>query len=472
MPAITRRLAEFAAGLGFEDLPSDVAARTKSLILDQLGIALRARHEGEISPGLERALKRLGLGTGDATVVGDAATYAPPAAAFFNGNLGHCLDFDDTHARGSIHPSAPIVPAALAAAEMGGAGGREVIAGVVAGYEIQIRLSIALGPSEHYDRGFHPTATCGVFGAAAAAGRVLGLGADAIADALGLCGSQAAGSMQFLGDGAWNKPYHTGYAAMGGLIAATAAAEGFRGAAQAIEGKAGFLSAYAPSPQPEQAVEGLGQRWETLQIAVKPYPSCRYGHAPMDALIALRAEPGFDVEAVESVEIGLPRTGWNLIGDPQAEKRNPRNYVEGQFSMPFVAAVALRTGGMGWDDYARHLGDPRTMELCRRVSTVVDPRVEAEFPAHLAGSARVRTAGREFDKVIVVAKGEPENFLSRDELKAKFDALVDPYTDPESRDRLARAVLELEHSDRVADVLAMARSAGRAPLRAAGSGDD
>ena len=178
------------------------------------------------------ALRHLGLGSGNASVIGDGAAYSPPAAALFNGNLGHSLDFDDTHASGSIHPSAPIVPAALAAAEMVGANGRTVVAAVVAGYEVQIRLSLALGPSDHYRQGFHPTPTCGVFGAASAAGRVLGLDASRMEDAFGLCGSLAAGSMQFLVDGAWNKPFHTGYAAMNGLVAACMAREGSAGRAR------------------------------------------------------------------------------------------------------------------------------------------------------------------------------------------------------------------------------------------------
>ena len=459
MSNITHRLAEFAAGLRFDDIPGDVVDRAKGLVLDQCGIALRARREAEIGPSLERALARLGLATGAATVIGDAATYTPPAAAFFNGNLGHCLDFDDTHARGSIHPSAPIVPAALAAAEMCGANGRSVIAGIIAGYEIQIRLSIALGPSAHYDRGFHPTATCGVFGAAAAAGGVLGLSVEQMARAFGLCGSQAGGSMQFLHDGAWNKPYHTGYAAMGGLVAATMAAEDVRGAAAAIEGDAGFLNAYAPHPQPGLAVEGLGEVWETLQIAVKPYPSCRYGHAAIDALIALRSEHGWDADAIEAVEIGLPRTGWNLIGDPETGKQNPKNYVDGQFSMPFVAAVALRTGGLRWDDYAHHLADPATMDLCRRIRTVVDPSVEAAYPAHMGGSARVAVGGRELDQVVIVARGEPENFLSQAELQEKFDTLAEPYLEPGRRACLAHAVLTLEHCAAISDVLSMTRPA-------------
>ena len=463
MSNITRRLAEFAAGLGFDDIPGAVVERAKALVLDQFGIALRARREAAIAPSLERALARLGLTGGTATVIGDAVSYPPPAAALFNGTLGHCLDFDDTHARGSIHSSAPIVPAALAAAEMSGADGRSVAAGIIAGYEIQIRLSLALGPSAHYARGFHPTATCGVFGAAAAAGGVLGLSVEQMARAFGLCGSQAAGSMQFLHDGAWNKAYHTGYAALGGLIAATMAAEDVRGAAAAIEGRAGFLRGYSPDPQPALAVEGLGSVWETLQIAVKPYPSCRYGHAAMDALIALRAEHALDaaaIEAIEAVEIGLPRTGWNIIGDPESAKQNPRNYVDGQFSMPFVAAVALRTGGLGWDDYARHLVDPVTMALCRRVRTVVDPAVEAAYPAHMGGSARVAVSGRKLDQVVIVARGEPENFLSRAELRQKFDALVEPYLEPDRRTRLAAAALTLEQCSALSALLALTRPAG------------
>ncbi|TFH50967.1 MAG: MmgE/PrpD family protein, partial [Lysobacterales bacterium] len=289
MIAVTRQLSEFTAGLRFDQLPHEVVERTRLLAMDHVGIALRARHAADLNDAMTAAMAKLGMSSGNCSVIGDEREYPPPAAALYNGNLAHSLDFDDTHARGSIHPSAPIIPAAFAAAEMVGAGGTDIIAGIVAGYEVQIRLSIALKPSEHYARGFHPTATCGVFGAAAAAARIFGLSAEKIASAFGLCGSQAAGSMQFLLDGAWNKPFHTGYAAMNGLVAASFAAEGFRGAGLAIEGKAGFLHAYAPNADHRAAVAELGEKFETMDIAVKPYPSCRYGHAAMDALIELRA---------------------------------------------------------------------------------------------------------------------------------------------------------------------------------------
>ena len=468
MGEITRRLAEFASRIEHAGLPAPVRERTRALVADHIAIAYRARQEALICPSIAATLERLGLGAGEASVIGDARGYAPPAAAFFNGALAHCLDFDDTHARASIHPSAPIVPAALAAAEMRSASGRDCIAAITAGYEVQIRLSLALDPSAHYARGYHPTATCGVFGAAAAAGRILGLGEEEMAHAYGLCGSQAAGSMQFLADGAWNKPFHVGHAAMSGLIAASLAGEGFRGAADAIEGRAGFLASYAPSPEPEEAVRNLGTEWETLDIAVKPYPSCRYGHAAMDALIALRAEHRLDADDVDSVRIGLPRTGWRLIGDPEPEKQNPRSYVDGQFSMPFVAAVALRDGAMSWDSYAAHLDDPRTRALCRRVHSVVAPDVESHFPAHMAGSARVRTRdGGEIEKLVVVAKGEPENFPAPAELRAKFDGLVGSHMPGEQRAALAGALDGFEDMARAGDALHISRPRERRLLASA-----
>ena len=467
MGGITRRLAEFVAATSYEGLPREVRERAKLLVMDSVGIAIRARNDAPSTPSLVAAVERLGLARGEASVVGDEAGYAPPGAAFLNGALIHSLDFDDTHARASLHSSAPIVPAALAAAEMTGAGGAEVIAAVVAGFEVQIRLSLALVPKDHYVRGFHPTATCGAFGAAAAAARVFGLPAEQVASAFGICLSQAAGSLQFLVHGAWTKLFQVGYAAMNGLVAATLAGEGFRGAHEAIEGKAGFLRAYAPDPQMDKAVEGLGETWETMALAVKPYPCCRYAHAALDALIELRAANDIDAGDIESVEIGLPRTGWDLIGDPEDDKRHPSNVVDCQFSMPFVGAVALREGGLVWDDYARHLDNAETLALCGRIGTVVDDRAEAAFPAHMSGVARVRTSRGRFEKFVAVAKGEPENFVSETELRAKFDTLAGPYLDDARRDELVAALSALDQAADVGALFRLTRAGPAAVLHVA-----
>ena len=398
---------------------------------------------------------------GAATAIGDPERYTAPGAALINGTLAHSLDFDDTHARGSIHASAPIVPAALAAAEEAGVSGAQTIAAIVAGYEIQIRLSLALGPSDHYERGFHPTATCGAFGAAAAVGNVLGLDAGQIESAFGICLSQAAGSMQFLADGAWTKRSHVGHAAMCGLMAATLAAEGFRGPAQAFEGKAGFLASHAPNPDSAKAVAGLGAVWETMQIAVKPYPSCRYGHAAMDAIIGLRAKHGIRPGDVQEIEVGLPETGWKIVADPLADKRNPQCIVDGQFSMPFVAAAALINGGLVWDDYEPLLGDEAARALCRKVRPVVDARAEAEYPANLAAAVKVTTPAGAVEDFVAVPKGEPDNFLTEDELRTKFDGLVAPYLEPADRAAFADGLLALEKAGgRVRRAPALGRHGG------------
>jgi 2-methylcitrate dehydratase PrpD len=457
MTAVTRELAEFVARTSYDTLPAEVRSRVKAFVLDLVGIALRARNEAESTPAMVSAAARLGLAGGACTVIGDAAGYAPPGAAMLNGTLAHSLDFDDTHASGSLHPSAPIAPAAFAAAEMAGADGKALIAAIVAGYEVQIRLALALDPAAHYDRGFHPTATCGAFGAAAAAGRLLGLDPQGHANAFGIVLSMAAGSMQFLVNGAWTKRSHVGHAAMCGVIAATLAREGYQGAADALEGKWGFLHAYAPAADAAKVVDGLGSRWETLKIAVKPYPSCRYTHAPLDGILALARQHGIKPEEVEEVAVGLPEPGWKITGDPEPAKQSPRSVVDGQFSMAFCAAVALRTGGLAWDDYARHLGDPATLALCKKVRARVDPKAQADFPHEMSGTVAIRTARGTFETYVRVPKGEPANFLSAAELRAKFDGLAGPYLSARRRDELAGAILALEQAKDIGALLRLAR---------------
>ena len=451
---ITEQLAGFSADLSFGELPEAVTARVKQLVLDLLGVAVRARFDVESTPPMLRAIAALRWDRGDCTIIGNSGGYAPAAAALANGALAHSLDFDDTHAAGSLHPSAPIVPAAFAAAELAGANGADVIAGIVAGYEVQTRLSLALVPSRHYSQGFHPTATCGTFGAAAAAGRVLGLSAQQLQSAFGLCGSMAAGSMQFLADGAWNKRFHTGYAAMNGLVAAVTAGQDYRGAGASIEGPAGFLHGYSPSPEPARAVEALGKRFLTLEIAVKPYPCCRYSHAALDAIIALRAENRIEPRRVRSIDVGLPLTGQRIIGEPAAAKQRPKNVVDGQFSMAFVAAVALREGRMSWDDYGRHLIDPETLELCERVSTHPDPMAEAEFPQNMSARVRIETADGSCEKFVRVPKGEPDNFMTDAELAEKFRSLCAPYLAAAELDATRAALASFEQVHDICSVLA------------------
>src|ERR1700741_3462053 len=178
-----------------------------------------------------------------------------------------------------------------------------------------------------------------------------------------------------------------------------------------------------------------------MKIAVKPYPSCRYGHAPIDGILALAREHRIKAEEVEEVLVGVPEPGWKLIGDPEPAKQSPKSVVDGQFSMAFVASVALRTGGFAWDDYARHLGDPATLALCGKVRARVDPRAQADFPAEMSGSVRIKNPRGAFETYVRIPKGEPANFLSAGELRAKFDSVTGPSLSARRRDELAGALL-------------------------------
>ncbi|MGA8761179.1 MAG: MmgE/PrpD family protein [Stellaceae bacterium] len=256
-------MAGYVARLKYEDIPPEVFDRAKVLTLDFLGSTIRARRDAASTPSLLKMLEELSLdGKGEATVFGDSKTWTPAIAALLNGALGHSLDFDDTHADASLHPSATIVPAAFAVGEMTGASGREVLTAIVAGYEVCCRLGNALDPTSHYARGFHPTATAGTYGAAAAASKLLGLSEAQLISAFGVSGSQAAGSLQFLVNDAWNKRYQVGAAAMNGVIAASLARNDFVGAIESVEGKHGLLVGYSENAHPDKATTGLGSIYE------------------------------------------------------------------------------------------------------------------------------------------------------------------------------------------------------------------
>ncbi len=452
---VTAQLADFCAGIRVETLPPEVVRRARLLILDLAGNMVRARHDAESTPAVLAMARAMGFTGGSARVFADAQGYTAAGAALVNGVMAHSLDFDDTHAAGTLHPGAPVIPAALAAGEMVGAAGADVLAAIVAGYEVTCRIAVALPAGDHYQRGFHPTATCGVFGAAAAAARVFGLDRAGVASALGIALSQSAGSLQFLANGAWTKRFQVGWAAMGGLVAATLAREGFKGATAALEGKHGFFAAYAPHPVPGRAVQDLGTVFELMATAVKPYPSCRYGHAGIDAVLALRAQHDFKPADIDRVTYGLSHAGMLLVGAPADKKANPQNVVDGQFSGPFVLSAALATGAMNWDSY-KLLQDAAIRGLLPKVHCEHDPEIEAEFPANMSGRVTIESHGKSFTRKVVVPKGEPGNFLTENELRAKFASLADPVLGASRAAALAGTILDFDRLPDVSPVLRFA----------------
>ena len=449
MENMTEKFADFCEHLRYEDLPHDVIKRTKLLILDTVGIIIRARHDAESTSSLVSAIEKLEMSNGSCQVFSDNKSYSPSAAALLNGTLAHSLDFDDTHAEASLHSSAPILAAALAAAEMNKSSGQQLITACVVGYEIQIRLGLAGGSSSHYKKGFHPTATCGIFGAAAAAGYLMGLTKEQYISAFGIALSQSAGSMQFLTDGAWTKRSHVGQAAQNGLSCAIMAAEGFKGPSKAFEGQWGYFHSYASGGDMEKALDGLGKKFETLNLGVKPYPSCRYSHAAIDGIIELKNELGFSTAELDDIDIGLSETALNIIGYPLSDKQNPKSVVDGQFSMPFCAAVTVKSGGLKWDDYKNHLNDRDTLSLCNKIKVSPDKDAEECCPEYMSAKVKVVVKGKKYEKFVKIPKGEPENFMEDSEFISKFRSLTEPYLSNERIDQLTGSMLKLDQSNNI-----------------------
>ena len=457
MEKMTENFAEFCEDIKFDNLPLDVVKRTKLLILDTVGIIIRARHDAESTPSLVSSIEKLEMNNGSCQVFSDKNSYTPSAAALLNGTLAHSLDFDDTHAEASLHSSAPILSAALAAAQMKKSSGQELITACVLGYEIQIRLGLAGGSSAHYKKGFHPSATCGIFGAAAAAGYLIGLNKQQFISAFGIALSQSAGSMQFLTDGAWTKRSHVGQAAQNGLNCAIMAGEGFKGPSEAFEGQWGYLHAYASGGNIEKAMHGLGEAYETLNLGVKPYPSCRYSHAAIDGLVELKNELGFSSKNLDDIDIGLSETALNIIGYPLQDKQNPKSIVDGQFSMPFCAAVAIEDGGLTWDDYKIHLENKETISLCNRIKVSPDKDAEDCCPEFMSAKVKVVVDGVKYEKFVKIPKGEPDNFMKDSEFISKFKGLTEPYLSSKRINQLTDLMLRMDSVNTVNSIFELSQ---------------
>lgn len=442
---LTRQLAAFCHKLSYEELSPEVIDRAKYFFLDYLGVAVRGSLT-ESSQPLYRLTAALGA-AGTATVLGRREKVAFPYAALVNGTSAHSLELDDTHQGGSIHLGVSVFSAALAMAEHLGTSGKAFITAAVAGFEATARLAMAVRPQEHYRRGFHPTATCGTFGAAVSAAKLLGLTESQLLSTLGIAGSQAAGSMEFLTDGAWTKRLHPGWAAFAGIHAALLAREGFVGPTTILEGRDGFLKAYSPHSDPSKITEGLGADYQILHTAVKPHACCRYTQAPIDAVLTLVKEHNLQPQDIERITIGMLETGILVICEPAERKYQPTSVVDAQFSLPFGVAVALVRQRAGLEEFTvPMLHDPLVRELMSKVRYVRDPELEKNYPREWPAWARVACkSGPEIFAHIRFPKGDPENPLTWEELTEKYQTLASVVWQKEKLDSVHRAVQKLEH---------------------------
>ena len=437
----THRLARWVSSLDASSLSCEVGHKVRSCMLDVFACAAA----GAVSDPMRRLVTALTDGdtSGPGKIWFGSRTCSVWTEAFVHGAYIHALDYDDSHRGSKTHPGASVVPAVLAATRTEDVDLSDAVAGLVAGYEVVMRLGSAVGVAEHRRQGWHATSTCGTVGAAAAVARALRLDPAHTASALGNATTQAAGLWAFSTDGTMNKKFHPGHAARAGLGAALLARAGVTGSSVGLEAAdGGFFAAFAPVRPAavwEAVIDAVGEPFLLPEVAVKPYPCCRTAHSAIDAARRVREAAGCNIEDIAEVAVSTYR-----IGVDQCGFHDPVNETQAAFSTPYVVACALRDGWVGPEHFTEaSVQDPGLRELHRRVAVEVDEVLDSRFPTVWAARVTVRLrSGQTFNAEVDVALGDPLVPMSTEQINAKASTCLGS-VGPKSASELGASILDL-----------------------------
>jgi len=442
MERYSEGVAAFVRGLRFDAIPPEARAKAKQIFLDTLGVAL-ASSTMDFGHMVIEVARALG-GPAQGLLIGTPHRVTAANAVLANGTLAHGLDYDDTLEEAIVHTGCCAVTTALAVGEAGQAHGREVLVAMVAGTEVMSKVGL-VAPGKFHARGFHPTALCGTFGAAAVAGKLLGLETSQLADAFGLCGSLSSGIIEYLADGSWTKRLHPGWSAHGGVITALLAQRGFRGPASVFEGRHGFYQAFGGGEgcRLEKLTE-LGKVWEIPRIAFKSYPCGSISHPYMDCALRLREKYAIRPEDIEEVVCRTAQGPVPRLWEPLEEKQRPSSPYGAKFSLPYSIAVMLIRGRAGLEEFSeRAIRDARLLALARRVRYELDPTID--YPRHFSGHVRIRLkGGAVLEENQPHPRGGLDSPLPPAEIEEKFRANAGLALAKEKVEKIVAAVRNLE----------------------------
>ena len=455
---IAETLSDFVAGLDYSKIPLQVRERAKMRLLDFLGVALA----GSLIPSsriMVEVVKELG-GTAESTIVGERERVSSPHAALANGTMAHASDYDDDHRSSTMHPGSPVVSTALALAEREGKGGGPLVEAVVAGYEVACRVGEAFLGTQYLE-GFHPTGTCGVFGAAATAAKLLGLSPGETVWAFGIAGTEASGLEEWKTDGSWTKRMHPGKAAQSGILAALLARKGYRGPATVFEGKYGFLNAFSfeRTYDAGKITEGLGEVFMGHETAFKPYPCCRFLHQVIDGVLDLVRQHRVKPAEIEEVRVRTFQVGIDTLMKPEERRYRPKTIVDAQFSIPFAVAAAIVRQRVSLSEFTEEsIRDPMILEMASRVKGEEDPESTRAYPERFPTSIDMRMKDkRNLSSYVDVPSGDPmkKEYLEdpsrfHNEIIAKFLQIVS--TVPPFSDRGKEIVAQVQEIDDAGDI--------------------
>ena len=409
---VTRTIAKYVVAGQYADLPAPVRKEAQRTLLNWMGCAVGgSRHET-----LDAAISALAPFSGppQATVIGRRERMDILHASLMNGISSHVLDFDDTHLKTVIHPAGPVASALLALSEYHPISGTAFVNAMVLGVEVECRIGNAVYPA-HYDRGWHITGTAGVFGAAAATGKVLGLSEQQMIWALGLAATQPVGLREMFGS--MTKSFHPGRAAQNGLTAALLASRNFTSSDVGIEGKSGWANVLSTTRKYGEITENLGRSYEISLNTYKPFACGIVIHPAIDACIQLRREHSLTADQIERIDLRVHPLVLELTG-----KKTPQTGLESKFSVYFAAAVAIVKGSAGTQDFSdANATNPVISALRDRVTTTIDPSIKED---QVRATVTLKD-GRKVEKFIERVVGSLERPMSDSDLEAKFMGLSD-----------------------------------------------
>ena len=451
MDKIAEKLVTYVSETTYDGLPKEVTTETKKFILDTLGVGLAGVREPGCREVVE-VVKKWSPNNAGSTIIYYGDKVSPPEAAFANSVLMHALDFDDTLDSSAMHTHVSSFPAALALAEVKGkVSGKGLITAVALGVDLTCRIASAITTPLSWIR----TATCGSFGAAGAAAKVLGMGEKEILNTLGIVYSQTAGNAQCLVDGGLVKRMQPGFSARSAVLSAALASKAVTGATHIFEGEYGFFNLYERGKvKSEKVTENLGDHFGVMDLSIKPYPSCRMTHASIDAALELNNPHRIKPEGVAEILVYVSKMVSDMVGSPFEIRDNPQ--VDAQFSIPYTVAVALTRGKVFLDDFTSDTirNDTSVLDLAKRIKVMIDP----ELPANDISSANmiIRMAGGESLSLKVdTLKGSPLRPMSFDDCARKFKNCLEYSQKPslvENSEALIDFIFNLEKKEDVREL--------------------
>lgn len=437
---ISQILAKFVSSLNYNNLPAEIIGKTKILLLDCCGALIAGANTPQAK--LITNIFSASHSCEEATIFGSWQKASKLDTAFVNAFSAHCLEVDDLHPESVIHAGAVVIPPALAIAESQGNSGKNLIEAIVAGYEVATRIGMAAGRS-HYSR-WHSTGTCGAFGAAAAAAKLLNLDTTGIAVALGHAGTLTSGLWEFITIGSAAKPLVPAHAAWLGVLSATLAVGRLPAPMTILEGKQGFFTAMT-AESPTKVTQNLGQDYQIAKVSLKPYPCCRHIHSAIDA--ALQLAPKIETAEITRIKVRTFAEAIKISG-----LKTPATLEEAKFSLSHCLSAALVFNKLGVSQIEASLKDANVRKLESLVDIEVDPELDSLFPQFQPCFIELTTPKRNYRHRVDSPKGNPDNPLSQDEIIDKFVNLASSTFNQQQAEAIADKILQIDRA-KVIDIL-------------------